>query len=109
MSDEMKQDIQKLKKDMADVRLTKRGIAVALTRIEGKVDGIAERLEKEMSTKAQVGTLINQVDDFCGIVEASRDERKMMDKSFAEIRGTLQGHEARLVRLEPRKGSPRRA
>lgn len=103
MTDEMKQDIQKLKKDMADVRATERNIAVALTRIEGKVDGISEKLEKEMATKAQVGTLIEQVDDFCGIVEASRVERKFLDESFSGIRGILQNHEARLVRLEPKK------
>ncbi|MCR4294457.1 MAG: hypothetical protein NUW21_02910 [Elusimicrobia bacterium] len=95
----MKQDIQKLKKDMADVRATERSIAVALTRIEGKVDGIVE----QMATKAQVGTLIDQVDDFCGIVQASRAERKILDESFADIRKTLQDHEARLVRLEPKK------
>ncbi len=99
MSDEMKQDIQKLKKDMADVRATERNIAVALTRIEGKVDGIVE----QMATKTQVRTLIDQVDDFCGIVEASRGERKILDESFADIRATPQNHEARLVRLEPKK------
>jgi chromosome segregation ATPase len=103
MTDEMKQDIQKLKKDMADVRATERSIAVALTRIEGKVDGISDRLEKEMATKTQVGTLIDKVDDFCEIVEASRGERKIFDESFRAIRGTLQDHEARLVRLEPKK------
>lgn len=96
---EMKQDIQKLKKDMADVRATERSIAVALTRIEGKVDGISE----QMATQAQLGTLIHQIDDFCRIVEASRGERKISDKSFSEIRETLQDHEARLVRLEPKK------
>lgn len=101
--DEMKQDIQKLKKDMADVRATERSIAVALTRIEGKVDGIAGRLDKDMATKTQLGMLINQIDDFCGIVEVSRGERKISDKSFSEIRETLQNHEARLVRLEPKK------
>jgi chromosome segregation ATPase len=101
MSDDMKIDIQKLKKDMADVRTTERSIAVALTRIEGKVDGIAET----MATKTEVRELINQIDDFSGIVEASRDERKFSDKSFSEIRETLQNHEARLIRLEPRKPS----
>lgn len=103
MSDEMKQDIQKLKNDMADVRATERSIVVALTRIEGKVDGIAERLVKDMVVKTQFETLINPIDNFCGIVEASRDERKILDKSFGEIRETLQDHEARLIRLEPKK------
>jgi mannose/fructose/N-acetylgalactosamine-specific phosphotransferase system component IIB len=101
MSDEMKQDIEKLKKDMADVRATERSIAVALTRIEGKVDVIVD----DMATKTQVGLLINQVDDFCGIVEASRGERKLVDESFSGIREILQDHEARLIRPEPRKKS----
>lgn len=57
MPDQMKQDIQKLKKDMADVRATQRSIAVALTRIEGKVDRIVE----QMATMAPMGTLIDQV------------------------------------------------
>lgn len=105
MSDAMKQDIQKLKTDMAEVRATERSIAVALTRIEGKVDGISERLDKDIATKAQVGMLINRIDDFSGIVEASRGERKVLDESFRDIRETLQNHEARLVRLEPKKSS----
>lgn len=99
MSDAMKQDIQKLKTDMADVRATEKSIAVALTRIEGKVDGISE----QMATQTQLGSLINQIDDFCGIVEASRAERKVLDESFRGIRDTLQTHEARLVSLEPKK------
>lgn len=103
MLDEMKQDIQKLKKDMADVRATERNIAVALVRIEGKVDGITERLENDIATKAQVGDLIKKIDDFTGIVTASRDERKISDESFSVIQKTLQDHEARLVRLEPKK------
>lgn len=105
MLDEMRQDIQKLKQDMTDVRATELSIAVALTRIEGKVDGIADRLERDMATKIQVETLINQVDAFCGVVESSRSERKIMDESFSEIRKTLHNHEARLIRLEPRKES----
>jgi len=67
MPDEMKQDIRKVKKDMADVRVTERNIAVALTRIEGKVDGIVE----QMTTKTQVGTLIDRVDHFRGTTEAA--------------------------------------
>lgn len=99
MMDEMKQDIQKLKKDMADVRATERSIAGALVRIEGKLDGMVE----DMSTKAQVGDLIRKIDDFTGLVIAARDERKITDESISGIRLTLQDHEARLIRLEPKK------
>lgn len=104
MLDEMKQDIQKLKKDMADVRATERSIAVALVRIEGKLDGI---LDESTGLRKQVGDMIEgvikKIDDFTGIVTASRDERKISDQSFSSIRETLQDHEARLIRLEPKK------
>lgn len=99
MLDEMKQDIQKLKKDMADVRATERSIAGALVRIEGKLDGLLD----EVSTKTQVGDLIKKIDDFSGLVMATRDERKITDESISGIRQTLQDHEARLIRLEPKK------
>jgi len=99
MLDEMNQDMQKLKKDMADVRATERSIVGALVRIEGKLDGLLD----EVSTKAQVGDLIQKIDDFSGLVMASRDERKISDESFSGIQRTLQDHEARLIRLEPKK------
>lgn len=102
MSDEMKQDIQKLKTDMADVRATERSIAVALVRIEGKLDGMRDELTG-MATKTQLADLINKIDDFSGLVTASRDERKISDESFSSIRQTLQDHEVRLIRLEPKK------
>lgn len=104
MSEEMKQDIQKLRKDMADVRATELNIAVALTRIEGKMDGIVEQMAT-LATRDQVGAVITRLEGFCGIVEASRDERKLSDESFFDVRKTLQDHEARLIRLEPRKKS----
>lgn len=73
MLDEMKQDIQKLKKDMADVRATERSIAVALVRIEGKLDGM---LDETTGIKKQVGDMIEgvikKIDDFTGLVTASR-------------------------------------
>lgn len=99
MSEEMNQDIQKLKKDMAEVRATERGIAAALTRIEVKVDGIAE----EMATKTELRAVRHQIESFTGLVEASRAERKISDETFSDVRKTLQDHEARLIRLEPKK------
>ncbi len=106
MLGEMQQDIQKLKKDMADVRATERSIAGALVRIEGKLDGLLDETTGA-ATKKQVGDLINnlvnKIDDFTGIVTASRDERKIADESFSGIQKTLQDHEARLIRLEPKK------
>lgn len=103
MLEEMKQDIQKLKRDMAEVRATERGIAAALTRIEGKADGIAEHMVTKLATKEQVDKLTKQMDDFSGVVVAARDERKIADETFSDVRKTLQDHEARLIRLEPKK------
>lgn len=92
MSDEMKQDVQKLKTDVAELRGTDRRIALTLTRIEGKVDGV----KRDMVTRDDFSTLMKRMDGFSGMLQDSR-----WDWGKQKVR--LDEHERRISSLETKR------
>ncbi|OGS38305.1 MAG: hypothetical protein A2506_09985 [Elusimicrobia bacterium RIFOXYD12_FULL_66_9] len=99
MTKEMKQDIERLKTDMTDVRATSRRIVATLVRLEGKVDDMAGR----MATTEDINVIKTQIDDFTGDSQAARRDRALQSESFMTHQKRLEEHEARLTRLETRK------
>jgi len=61
MSDDMKQDVEKLKSETADLRGTDKRIAIGLSRLEGKMDLVAKLIVDRVDKK--LDRMTGQLDD----------------------------------------------
>lgn len=91
MSDEMKRNIEVLKQDV-------RNIVVAVSRVEGQMNGLEMRLRDDISKG--FSDVLSKLDGFAGEALASRNQRALQDASFNLLNEHMHDHEARLVRLE---------
>lgn len=99
MIEAMKQDIERLKTDMTDVRGTTRRIVATLVRLEGKFDDMAER----MATKDDLNVIKTQLDDFSADIQAARRDRALQSDAYMAHQTRLDDHETRLKRIETPK------
>lgn len=92
MSDDMKRDIQKLKSDVADLRMTNKQIVSTLLKLDDKLETVIGR----MATKDDISSLVGRMDAFTGTLEDSQFD-------WAKHQVRLDNHQKRLTRLEARR------
>lgn len=100
---EMKQDVGMLKTHVAGLLKSSRATAMAVVRLEARMDRLEAKLTDSMTRGFK--TVLDRFDDFAGEVQASRRERALQDQTFNTLNERLIDHELRVTRLERERKS----
>ena len=102
MSDEMKADVERLKAETGNLRVTLRNVAHAVARMEGAIAELTDYMKHRVATKRDLNAVITCIDDFSAEVKTSRNERVLWDKTYNELKERVDDHELRITRQELR-------
>ena len=95
MSEDMRQELNDLKRTVRVIAIAVAGHTETLSRVEKQLDKHTGVLD----------VIVKRLETFTAEIIASRNERALMGKSFFDQQERLTDHELRLTRLEPRRKS----
>jgi hypothetical protein len=89
--------------DRDELRSWFRRMTIQMVSLAGDVATLREQMVTKAEFHAEIGPMKSALSAFAGEVEVSRRERALQDQTFWTLNERLNGHDARLTRLESKR------